>query len=84
MSETGMVRVTDLYVRCSYPLRPDAIAASDTCQHPANTAVRDGKGWLFWRCPTHEGELRNGVFGEEVVTEIPRPVTTTSSTEEQD
>src|SRR6185437_9460141 len=56
-----MTPVTELYVRCSYPMRSDAIAASDTCQHPANTAVRDFKGWLFWRCPTHEGELTNGV-----------------------
>jgi hypothetical protein len=72
MTETEMTPVTELYVRCSYPLRPDAIAASDTCQHPANTAVRDAEDRLWWRCPTHEGELRNGVFGEEVVTSVPR------------
>jgi len=65
--------VTELYVRCSYPLRPDAIAASDTCQHPANTAVRDAAGALWWRCPTHEGELMNGEFGEEVVTYVETP-----------
>jgi hypothetical protein len=69
---TEMTPVTELYVRCSYPMRPDAIAASDTCQHPADTAVRDADGNLWYRCPTHEGELSNGVFGEEVVTSVPR------------
>jgi hypothetical protein len=68
---TPLTRVTDLYVGCSYPMRPDAIAASDNCRHPANTAVRDAAGNLWWRCPTHEGELRNGVYGEEVVTHVP-------------
>jgi hypothetical protein len=72
VSATKMVPVTELYVRCSYPMRPDAIAASDTCQHPASTAVRDDKGWLWYRCPAHEGELRNGVPGAEVVTCVPR------------
>lgn len=72
MSETELTPITELYVRCSYPLRPDAIAASDTCQHPANTAVRDAEGVLWWRCPTHEGELASGVFGEEVVTRVAR------------
>lgn len=72
MTETELTPVTELYVRCSYPLRPDAIAASDTCQHPADTAVRDADGNLWYRCPTHEGELRSGVFGEEVVTRVPR------------
>lgn len=67
---SGEVSITELYVRCSYPMRPDAIAASDTCQHPANTAVRDADGNLWWRCPTHEGELSSGVFGEEVVTHV--------------
>jgi hypothetical protein len=38
MTTTEMTPVTGLYVRCSYPLRPDALAASDTCQHPANTS----------------------------------------------
>ena len=43
MNKTQMIPVTELYIRCSYPLRPDAIAASDTCQHPANTAVQDAE-----------------------------------------
>lgn len=72
MTETTETPIAELYVRCSYPLRPDPLAASDTCQHPANTAVRDTEGNLWWRCPTHEGQLRNGVFGEEVVTHIAR------------
>ena len=78
MTETGMTRVTDLYVLCSYPMRPDAIAASDRCGEPADTAVRDAEGNLWWRCPIHEGELRAGVFGEEVVTEVPRPAPETT------
>lgn len=69
---TEMTPVADLFVRCSYPMRPDAIAASDTCQHPADTAVRDDQGNLWYRCPTHEGELSNGVFGVDVVTSVPR------------
>ena len=69
--------VINLYVRCSYPLRPDVLAASDTCQHPANTAVRNAEGNLWWRCPTHEGELTNGVYGEAVVTHVARETTQT-------
>jgi hypothetical protein len=72
MTETELTPVTELYVRCSYPQRPDAMSASDTCQHPADTAVRDAKGNLWYRCPTHEGKLASGVFGGEVVTCVPR------------
>jgi hypothetical protein len=71
MADTEMVAITELYVRCSYPKRRDVLAASDTCQHPASTAVRDAEGNLWWRCPTHEGQLRVGVPGE-VVTRVPR------------
>jgi hypothetical protein len=71
-TDTELTPVTELYVRCSYPMRPDAIAASDTCQHPANTAVRDADGNLWYRCLTHEGELSSGAFGGEVVTCVPR------------
>ncbi len=74
MTTTEMKPVTELYVRCSYPLRPDAIAASDTCQHLANTAVKDADGNYWYRCPSHEGELTSGVYGVEVVTEVPRKV----------
>ena len=56
--------IADLYVRCSYPLRPDVLAASDTCQHPADSGVKDDKGNVWWRCPAHRGELRLGVTGE--------------------
>jgi Rieske Fe-S protein len=74
MTATEMVPVTELYVRCSYPMRPDVLAASDTCQHPANTAVRGAGGSLWWRCPAHEGQMALGRRGE-VVTSVPRPVT---------
>lgn len=68
--ESTLARVIDLYVRCSYPMRPDVLAASDTCQHPADSAVRDENGALWWRCPTHEGQLTLGVYGG-VVTQVP-------------
>lgn len=69
---TETTPVAELYVRCSYPMRPDALAASDTCQQSADTAVRDAGGNLWWRCPAHEGKLRDGIYGEEVVREIAR------------
>jgi hypothetical protein len=74
-SADPVIPVTELYVRCSYPMCPDVIAASDTCQHPANTAVQDAEGNLWWRCPTHEGALRLGVSGA-VVTHVTRPAGT--------
>lgn len=52
--------VVDLYKQCSFPLRSDAIAASDTCRAPAQTAVIDysgGEPVYWWRCTTHEGMI---------------------------
>ena len=71
MTATETVPVIDLYVLCSYPMRPDAIAASDTCQQLADTAVKDADGNSWWRCPAHRGAVRPDVTGE-VVTEVPR------------
>jgi hypothetical protein len=59
--------VRDLHLRCSYPMRPDAIAASDTCQQAAESAVSrittlpDGMFW--YRCAKHEGLLADGSPG---------------------
>jgi Rieske Fe-S protein len=74
MTATRLIPVIELNVRCSYPMRPDVLAASDTCQHPADTAVRDAHDALWWRCPAHEGQLTLSRRGE-VVTSVPRPVT---------
>ena len=64
------VAIIELYVNCSYPMRPDVIAASDTCQHPADTAVQDTAGNSWYRCREHRGQLRPGVRGK-VVTSAP-------------
>jgi len=65
------VLVADLYVQCSYPMRPDAITASDNCRGPASTAVQDAGGNSWWRCPVHEGRLADGTPGK-VVASVPR------------
>jgi hypothetical protein len=73
MAETGktlkMVLVTDLFVNCSYPMRPDAIAASDTCQKSATCAVIDPVSKVaYFRCSGHKGLLRDGAQGEIVIS----------------
>lgn len=45
-----------LFVNCSLRLRnfdQPGLAASDTCQAPADTAVEMDNGNLMWRCPVH-------------------------------
>jgi hypothetical protein len=64
MSGTVQRAVMDLYVNCSYPTVPDPIAASDTCQKPAVSAVVDpDNGNMYYRCPEHRRQLRDGVHG---------------------
>jgi hypothetical protein len=50
--------IAELYVNCSLQLinfdRP-GLAASDTCQQPATSAVELPNGNIMWRCPRHEG-----------------------------
>jgi hypothetical protein len=66
-----MVAVSDLYAECSYPMRPDAIAASDTCRRSATSAVIDPEnGTAYYRCARHKGLLVRQCPGE-VVTELP-------------
>ena len=65
-----MIPISALYVQCSYPMRPDAIAASDNCNRPATSAViQPGTGFRLWRCDRHSGQLDEGMPGE-VITEI--------------
>ena len=57
------VLISQLCKRCSFPMRPDAIAASDTCRETAASAVVMDNGNLMWRCPKHEGMQKPGVWG---------------------
>lgn len=77
--ELKEVRVVDLYVECMYPMRPDALAASDCCRRPADTAVERPDGMRTWRCPKHRGLIKGtetGPVHETVVTrqEVPYDV----------
>jgi hypothetical protein len=74
--ELKEVRVTDLYVECMYPMRPDALAASDCCRMPADTAVERPDGVRSWRCKKHRGLIKDTTTGpihETIVTrrEVP-------------
>ncbi len=57
------VSVSDLYVNCSYPIRPNAVALSDCCQGSAMSAVESEGGDWLWRCRLHLGLVREGVEG---------------------
>lgn len=50
--------VVELFVGCSLPQRPDAIAASDNCNAPATTVVEMANGNLMYRCEAHRGIRR--------------------------
>lgn len=60
---TLLVPVHELHVLCSYPTRPDVIAASDTCRRPAESAVASGDNRLY-RCGVHRGLVRGTITGE--------------------
>jgi hypothetical protein len=67
--------IADLFVRCSYPVRPDALAASDTCQDMApygvkDPAVVDSPTW--YRCAAHMDYLPDGQIGVSVTTVMQR------------
>jgi hypothetical protein len=73
------VPIAALYVNCSFPMRADAIAASDTCQRFAKSGVVDPEtGNTYWRCDQHEGMVRTrpdytpAVLLGRVVTEVLR------------
>lgn len=67
-NDSGIRRVVDLYVNCSYPMREDVMAASDTCQQPADTAVGDGPDRKMYRCPEHRGLTRRNERGPVYTT----------------
>lgn len=62
-NEVKEVRVKDLYVQCMFPMRPDAIAASDCCQAMADTAVERRDGMQSWRCQEHRGLIKHDLSG---------------------
>jgi hypothetical protein len=68
--------ITDMYVNCSYPKVPGArvMAASDTCQHLATSAVQDKDDCWYWRCPAHKGLRADGGTGPVSMHEIRRTV----------
>lgn len=58
--------IADLFVNCSLQLRNfdrPGLAASDTCQQPADTAVELPSGNIMWRCPRHRG-MRTLTIGD--------------------
>ena len=67
------IPITDLYVKCSYPMKPRTLAASDMCQKPASTGVTDKDGNIWYRCPKHLGQLGPGVAGKVVYATPGRP-----------
>ncbi len=72
MTELKRVRVTDLYVSCSYPVRANALASSGNCGKYAQTAVRCPDGILYYRCAGHRGMINADTIGhvhETVLTD---------------
>jgi hypothetical protein len=73
--------VSEMFVKCSLPVRPDAMAASDCCGYPAVSAVvLPDDNSLMYRCHAHWGIVtlwggENGreIIRGEVVEEVPRP-----------
>lgn len=60
-SAVFLTPVSQLYVGCSLAMRPDALAASDTCRALAVGAVQDSEGNYWYRCTTHRDLVT--VFG---------------------
>lgn len=58
------IAVKDLFVDCGYPMRANAIAASDTCRKAADTVVVVPDEGLFYRCAEHRGLIIGGKKGE--------------------
>jgi hypothetical protein len=63
--------VTGLYVNCSFPVREDVKAASDTCQHSADSAVRVSDDVFGYRCPAHRHMIDARRRGQTLWT-VPR------------
>jgi hypothetical protein len=62
------VTVSSLYVGCTFPKREDVLAASDTCQHTANSAVEAEPGVFTYRCSEHRGMVDKNRRGEVLWT----------------
>jgi len=65
-NDTDSRPIAELAVNCSLQLinfdRP-GLAASDTCQAPADTGVELASGNIMWRCPAHRG-MRTLTIGD--------------------
>ena len=64
--DPGAVPIAELAVNCSLRLRNfdrPRLAASDTCQRPADTGVDLASGNVMWRCPSHRG-MRTLTIGD--------------------
>lgn len=68
----GLVEVEDLFVQCSFPVKPNPRAASDSCNKPAMSVVEDQRGSLLYRCTQHEGQINRSKTGP-ILYSIPRP-----------
>ncbi len=72
--ELREVRVTNLYVSCSFPMRTtNAMALSDCCRKYAHTAVEHPSGNMYYRCDEHRGMIDANTTGpvhETILTEI--------------
>lgn len=66
------VPVAELHKHCSFPLRPDAIAASDRCGAIATSVVRDQYDSQWYRCGEHRGQVDGLQHGRTFDT-MPRP-----------
>jgi len=64
--------ITDLHVMCSYPLKEDIKAASDSCQRLADSAVIRPDGAAMYRCKTHRGLVEGEKVGKVVETVLHR------------
>ena len=66
-------RIVDMFMKCTYPMRPDVLAASDCCGKPAATAVLRPDGMKTWRCPEHKGLVKDDETGEVFESIMARP-----------
>lgn len=59
----GLETVMSRCVKCSYPMRDDAIAANDCCGAAASSVVLTEDGSQMYRCNEHEGLIRGDKTG---------------------
>ena len=61
-------RVSELFKECSFPMKADAIAASDNCRGHATSVVGTPSGYWMYRCDKHVGLRSPGVTGTSRLT----------------